>query len=71
MDSFLGAQDGRKNPYYESESKEVRDPKFDLVARNLGRYRFYGPILTRAEERDDLVNTEARAGVEGHGCGGL
>ena len=59
MDSFLGAQDGRKNPYYESESKEVRDPKFDLVARNLGRYRFYGPILTRAEERDLIGRAQA------------
>ena len=29
------------------------------------------PHSARAEERDDLVNTDARAGLEAHGCGGL
>jgi DNA-directed RNA polymerase sigma subunit (sigma70/sigma32) len=52
MDSFSGAQDGRTNPYCESESKDVRDPRFDLVESNLARDRWYGPNLGRGEERE-------------------
>jgi RNA polymerase sigma factor (sigma-70 family) len=52
MDNAFSAPDGRTNPYCESESKDVRDPNFDLVGSNLARYRWYGPTLSRAGERD-------------------
>lgn len=52
MKSLGVAQEGRTNPYCESESRDGRDPDFDLVANNLARYRWYGPTLSRDEERD-------------------
>jgi hypothetical protein len=56
---FDAAEDGRTNPYCESESKDARDPKFDLVGGNLARYRFYGPILDEIEERDLIRRAQA------------
>jgi DNA-directed RNA polymerase specialized sigma subunit len=55
---FDAAQDGRTNPYY-CESESERGPKVDLVANNLARYRWYGPNLGRAEERDLIRRAQA------------
>jgi len=56
---FDAAQASRTNPYCESESKEARDPKFDLVESNLARYRRYGPILGPTEERELIRRAQA------------
>src|SRR5437016_6922402 len=48
----LGVEDRRTNAYCESESRDGSEPDFDLVAENLARYRWYGPTLSRDEERD-------------------
>jgi hypothetical protein len=49
----------RRNPYCEVESPDGGEPDFDLVAKNLERYRWYGPILGRDEERDLIRRAQA------------
>jgi hypothetical protein len=55
--------DDRTHTYCEGESKDRYSPGFDLVGHNLGRYRFYGPILTRAEERDLIRRAQAGCAI--------
>jgi hypothetical protein len=56
----LSARDERINPYCESdEERDGREPDFDLIAKNLERYRWYGPIPSRDEERDLIRRVQA------------
>jgi hypothetical protein len=55
----LSARGGRDNPYYESESQDGREPDLDLVASNLARYRWRGPVPSRDEERELIRRAQA------------
>jgi hypothetical protein len=55
----LSAREGRDNPYCEVEPRDGREPDFDLIAKNLDCYRWYGPILSHDEERDLIRRVQA------------